>query len=262
MNAEKKKAIVILSEGRSGTTYLASRINGVGTMGKIDEWFDLYPAATGTPAEVFEDLYSQVIAAGSTANGQLGLKLFPRHLYAIQSFYGVDLLARLAEDYELLLLFIERRDRALQAISFSRAMQSGQWTSAATRMAAKPVTYDFAQLCRLYFLIGESYDFWRSYLAAKQLDHLHAYYEDMLTSDDVLRACAAFSGEPVDVFPAAETAVQRTESSHALKERFLAELANSNIMAHHAKVQMPERSVKNVLRLALGRRVKPLPFSY
>lgn len=262
MEAAKKKAIIILSEGRSGTTYLASRINGVGTMGKIDEWFDLPPTVAGASARAFEALYAQIIGAGSTDNGQFGLKLFPRHLYAIQIIYGVDLLSRLAEDYELLLLFIERRDRALQAISFSRAMQSGQWTSASKAKAPTPVTYDFAQLCRLYFLIGESYDFWRSYLAAKQFDHVHAYYEDILESDDVLRACAEFSGQPVYVFPASETAVQRTASSHDVKARFLAELAQSNVMAHHAKVQMPERSVKNVLRLALGRRVKPLPFSY
>lgn len=262
MSTDKKKAIVILSEGRSGTTYLASRINGAGNMGKIDEWFDLRPSVPGKSTEAFEALYRQVIEAGSTENGQLGLKLFPRHLYAIQLIYGIDLLSRLAQEYEILLLFIERRDRALQAISFGRAMQSGQWTSASKASGGKPVRYDFAQLCRLYFLIGESYDFWRSYLAAKQLDHVHAFYEDMLTSDAVIRTCADFSGQPVDVFPPSETKMQRNESSHELKKRFLADLAASNVMAHHAKVQMPERSVKNVLRLALGRTVKPVPFSY
>ena len=52
----QKKAIVIVSEGRSGTTYLSSRINAHGGMGQVDEWLDTKPPLSGGSAKAFDAL--------------------------------------------------------------------------------------------------------------------------------------------------------------------------------------------------------------
>lgn len=255
MTGGKQRAIVILSEGRSGTTFFASRINATGQMGIIDEWFDLKVPKPRT----FEALYQEVISRGSTENGTLGLKLFPRHMYAIQQKYGVDLLTRLGTDYDLFTVFIERKDRALQAISFSRALQSGAWTKSSKQ---DDFVYDFAQLCRLYFFIGESYEFWRSYLAARQMQYEHGYYEDIVTSDKILQKCAAFCGLPDVEFPKSDLKVQRTASTDDIKVRFLEDLRRHDIVSHHAKLQVPDPTTKNAMRLLSKKPTRPVPFSY
>ena len=230
-------------------------------MGQVDEWLDTKPPESGTTKQAFEALYAKAVDLGSSSNGSFGLKLFPRHLLVLQKKYGVDVFHRLSQDFETMRLFVERRDRVAQAISFSRALQTGQWSSEGPRRDVK-ATYDFAQICRLYFLIGESYAFWRDYLAATGSSYEHVYYEDMVSFDDVLNTCAAFFGLGVEGFEPSPLKVQRDAMTDEFKERFKADLRVRSPLEFHPKLQAPDRTASNLAKAFRGQQTKPYPFSY
>ena len=170
------KALIILSEGRSGTNFLARRLNGIGAMGNLEEWLSLRPPAKGGPTRSVRTGLPKHLKAGSADNGTFGLKVFPRHNLSFQQPYGVAFLQRLAGDYDVRYLFVERKDRIQQAISFSRALQTDKWGS--SMKSKRSEGYDFNLNNRLYFDIEESYGFWRSYISAPGINTHHCYYED------------------------------------------------------------------------------------
>lgn len=261
-NDKNPKAVVIVSEGRSGTNYLASRLNSLGTVGRVDEWLDMRPDPKyfAGDEEAFEAFYRQVVERGSTQNGNFGIKIFPRHLFHVQRRYSIDFVERLSNDFDIVCLFIERRDRVMQAISFSRALQTGKWKS--TDESTKKEIYDFNHILRAYYNIGESYTFWRSYLALSPLETHHFYYEDMLQNDSVFEILSSHFKCNITNLPSSPLKIQRDEISRKFREKFERDLLERNKLEAHRFMRPPRRSLRNLVRFIIGKLVKPYPYSY
>lgn len=168
------RGVIILSEGRSGTNWLGSLANSTGQLGRSSEWIDdKHFDVLGR--NVSSKKYIEfIMESASTANGFFAIKMFPRHLFWFQKHFGFDFIKKLEKENDLSFIFVTRNDRIRQAVSFARAVQSNAWTSLGERQRAEE--YDFDLLCRCYFGIGRSYDYWKSYIDLHDLPHKHFVY--------------------------------------------------------------------------------------
>lgn len=257
------KGVFILTEGRSGSTWLGSLTNATGVLGRSGEWLDEHrlpdaDAATLSAAEYAD----RVIARGASENDFFSVKIFPRHLFWFQRRYGVDFIAHAMGLHDVRLMRLTRRDRVRQAISFARAMQSKQWTSRRDTPQAEPV-YDFERIARCYFLIRRSYAFWDSYALLRGIEAPEFVYEDMLASPEpYVRAVADHAG--LADLPPVETdlKIQRDAVSDAWRARFLEEAATADLVPLAAGSRAKARTVSNLGRFLSGQEMKPYAYSY
>jgi trehalose 2-sulfotransferase len=126
---------------------------------------------------------------GLSVNGVLGAKLTWRQFCEFTAeLNGSECLSNLARG--LLLertfcrseyIFLRRRDRLRQAISYWRALQTGRWSSrtVAVRHSAAEV-FDSDAIDELVQKIDASESLWLAYLDELDIKYLALYYEDLI----------------------------------------------------------------------------------
>jgi LPS sulfotransferase NodH len=223
----RNKALVILSEARSGSNWLASLMMANKGWGQMREW--LNPAVHQLPrrdrvlaAPLMQKIAAQAVSPGT---GVLGIKVFTHQLMRFHQLYGFDPVQRLTLGRETLFLRLERRDRLAQAVSLEIARQSGAWKSTSA-VKAEP-SYDFAGILRAFHKISASYAFWDSYCSLRPVQQALFIYEDLIEDPTPwLAACAAFTGRPIRKRPPkpGRLAVQRDARNADWIARFQADL--------------------------------------
>lgn len=251
------KGVLILTEGRSGSTWLGSLTNSTGQLGRSGEWLDRKRLEHDARA-MSGDAYAQkVLERGATGNGFFSVKIFPGHLYWFRRQFGFDFIQHALRLHDTRLIRLTRRDRIRQAISFARAMQTRQWTSRkdTPRREAK---YDFARIARCYFLIQRSYAFWEGYATLRGQDAPEFVYEDMLASPEPYLRFVADHGE-ISELPPVETDLQilRNEVTEEWYARFMAEAGEADILGPASGARGKTRTVSNFVRLLRNRETKP-----
>lgn len=255
------RGALILTEGRSGSNWLGSLTNSTGKLGKSSEWIDR--AISGIDPRKFscEEFVDSTLKLASTENGFFSVKLFPRHMHQFQEYYGKDLIKCISASHDVLLVGLTRRDRVGQAISFSKALQTGAW-KATTGSKHTPI-YDFGQICRCYFMVSRSYDFWASYTNITQSKVVSFIYEDLLADPTVwVDEIAEFAGitySKKHITPT--TQIQRNLQSETWRDQFLREIGSSEFIAHTSPSRTPSRNAGNLVRFARGHHMKPKPYS-
>lgn len=255
-----RRGVIVLTEGRSGSNWVGSLARNSG-LGNSGEWLD--PSQLGvSPRHVDADTYfDAALQKGSSDESDFFVKVFPRHLFSLQRFYDADFIRTSLERHSTKLLLLTRRDRLRQAISFSRGLQSNQWTS--KREAKVQPVYDFDQICRCYFLIGRSYDFWESYINVQALPAERFVYEDLIEdSTPFLHAVADAMGKPRPLNAVSDLKIQRDEATEEWVKRFNADVQKSNFLEHITPSRPPRRSPANLMRFLKKKPMKPLPYSY
>lgn len=261
------KGVLILTEGRSGSTWLGTLANSTGVLGQSAEWLDRLrrePAMRRLdgPAHAAEVIARASGGEGGEGGAFFSVKLFPRHLFRFHRRYGLDFIQHVAEQHEVLAVRLTRRDRLAQAISYARAMQTRQWTSRKDAPRREPV-YDFERICRSYLLIQRSYTFWESYCTLRGLPAREFVYEDLLDAPDPwLRHLADHAG--VAELPTVETdlRIQRSATTEEWRARFLAEAAQAGLTDLARDARPRSRTPTNLARFLLGREMKPYAYSY
>ncbi|MER8628834.1 Stf0 family sulfotransferase [Mesorhizobium opportunistum] len=248
------KGVAILTEARSGSEWLGSLANSTGLLGNSAEWLDT--ANLGFKPKSFDELLSAVIDRGGTANGRFAVKLFPRHLHWSQAKHGADFLAECVRRHTMGLILLERRDRLRQAISYCRAKASGGWRSTMDRADLVP-QYDFAGICRAYFLIEQSYAFWEAYLRLADLPHDHFFYEDLLDDPRPYVASVArqLSVEMPDCEFKTNLRLQRDTHTEEWVERFQDDARSGDVLAHLPE-QVAPRNFENLTRFLLKKQMR------
>ena len=259
------KGLLLLTEARSGSSWLSNAARRTGVLGKCGEWLD--PRILGVNAKQIngEDYTRTVLERASTDNGVFYVKIFPRHLHWFQLQFGFDFINHLAVDHDLLLVTLTRQDRLRQAISFAKGLQSKAWSD---RMAIQnnnkaKVKYDFAQICRTYFMIERSYNYWESYLSVQDLEHKAFVYEE-LTADPnpFLHALAAHAGVN-DILPfQSETKIQRNAETEEWHARFKEDVRSQDFVDHTTPARPHARTLLNLGQFLSGRQMKSFPFDY
>lgn len=252
--AHGTKALVILTEARSGSNWLAAMMNRNSGWGHCDEW--LNPAVHKLPRRqrlTAEPLWQHILAKGSSPRtGVFAIKVFTHHLMRFHQAYGFDPLQRLASEREVMLLRLERRDRLAQAVSLEIARQSRAWKST-SGVQAEPV-YDFRRILRAYLKIAGSYAFWDSYCSLRPLPQQMFHYEDLLPDPRPwLKACARFTGHAArKTPPETRLAVQRDARNADWTARFRQDLAGADLLA--GLYPSPRSLPRSALDLVTGRK--------
>ncbi|MGX5800607.1 Stf0 family sulfotransferase [Bradyrhizobium sp. Arg314] len=245
------KGVAVLTEGRSGSSWLGSLTNATGIMGRSGEW--LKPLHLGPEPRGYEALEEAVIRKASTENGRFAVKVFPRHLAWSKGKCGKDFLLEIRRKHDLGFITLERRDRLRQAISFYRASVSNSWASWING-AGSPVPYSFAGISRAFFQIEQSYAFWRAYLDLSDLPYRHFVYEDLLADPrPYLEAVAELLDVPAPAsVPVTEFKVQRDDLTEDWLRRFRREAAQMGAIEAIEEAPVP-RTFDNFARIALKR---------
>ncbi|MDX8482696.1 Stf0 family sulfotransferase [Mesorhizobium sp. VK24D] len=245
------KGVAVLTEGRSGSSWLGSLTNATGIMGCSGEW--LKSAYLGLEPRRYDVLEETVIRKSATENGRFAIKVFPRHLIWSKGKCGKDFLLEIRRNNDLGFILLERRDRLRQAISFYRASASRLW-SIRHKGAGTPVEYSFAGISRAFFQIEQSYAFWRAYLNLSQLPYRQFVYEDLQPDPrPYVEAVAQLLDVPVPAtVPVSPYAIQRDDLTEDWAKRFRQEAAEKGAIEAIEDEQVP-RTLDNLARFATKR---------
>lgn len=248
------KALLILSEMRNGTTWACSMTNSTGKLGRAGEPLRREISKNQGSATADEH-YGTIVKKSATDNGVFSLKVFPEHLRFVHDEYGYDFIARCRDEHELHIVLLERRDLLGAAISAVRAAQSGEWHDrkgmpATDAQGGVPFHYDGDRIFERTRFIGDSFGFWRKYLAFRGLDYVHVYYEDILENwagyvDLIARQVG------VEIDPACVVTdslkVQRDDISRQWRQRFLEDMQSRDADLVNLKGYLYPRNLSNAL---------------
>lgn len=168
-----KSGYLLLSQMRSGTTWLCSLTNSTNVMGKAKE--QLIGARAFKSAD---DHFHHVIEASSTENGAFGLKIFPDQLNQVWQVHGYDFIRRCRDEYNVGIVVLDRSDVLRHAVSIVKYLQARSLSKEARRKHLP--FYDFQQLCSAVETIEHNRAFWRSYLTMSGIPYQHFTYEELL----------------------------------------------------------------------------------
>lgn len=192
---------VIAAAPRTGSTLLAQALDQTGRAGHPNEYFDIHDhneqfwiktLGIADNAEYFE----KALAAGTGDNGVFGLKLLWHQMPAlVAKLRAVPALASAAADsspHDLLTaglgvapryIWLRRRNKLAQAISYMRASQTGLWRSTDTAPSANAdAPFDF-DLIAQYVRVVQDFDLrWEAFFRANRLKVLMIVYENFATS--------------------------------------------------------------------------------
>ena len=152
----KRKGLLMLSEARSGTTWLL-RMATAANLGCGSEW--LQPEVLGlNPEHTARDVYFETALAKATSESSgFFFKIFPQQLFLMHQHFDTDFIEYAQEKHDTALVVLKRRDRLRQAISYARANRTKQYASDQSKR--KEPVYDFHQIARCYFHIERGYSF-------------------------------------------------------------------------------------------------------
>ena len=217
------KSYIICSTPRSGSTLLEQLLTSTGSMGAPDEYFnraDQYPmlcrkyGVSSTP-----ELLSVLLREKVTGNGVFGVKIHYEQFELLRR--EVDLEAFLPRPSYI---YLKRRDLLGQAISYSRAVATGQWSL--DQAAKRAPCFDPCDVeARLDAIIAQSAAWWK-YFATAGIEPLEIAYEELVeeprkTCTKILALCGVESGPP-EGLEAARTKRQADHLSLDWRERMLA----------------------------------------
>jgi LPS sulfotransferase NodH len=185
-----------------------------------------FTSVAGRPREYFEPAYepdwfarlgiagdseyvAKFLAAGTTPNGVFGAKVhWHQFLHLTRKLRKIR--GDSASDYELLsdtfpalkFVFLTRRDKVLQAVSYYKALRTDYWHSLQpdpTSAREKPApSFDFEQLDRWVTQFTNDEASWCRYFEAVRLEPFDVVYEDFLeTYESTVRAILRYLNVPI-----------------------------------------------------------------
>ncbi len=212
-------AYLICTEPRTGSTLLADALTRTGIAGRPEEYFgepgghhDAYwMRRVGARNEA--EHVDRVIAAATTDNGVFGVKVHWPQVDGLRRRLAqtADGPMAIAEDASLdaalrarlgtpRYVWLRRKNKVAQAISYYRAAHTGVWSSAKGRsdQAVAPdraLAFDFAAIDRCFVMLRE-YDWqWNNYFRSHRLAPLMIAYEDLVANLDLtVRGILQFLG--------------------------------------------------------------------
>ena len=220
---------LICSVPRTGSTLLCDLLFGTGVAGAPTELFHpdyMRRLRRRWGAETTEDYVQQLLARKTGPNGVFGAKAHWGQYQ--QLFEQTDPRAVLPH---LRLIFMTRRDRLRQAVSWVRALQTMRWHSIHPEQKERPPEFDLEHITRKLARIGREEDEWRTVFERYGIEPLDIVYEDLVSDPArILRETLEFLG--IEVPPNLEVAQptlerQADELSEHWVERYLAETAHT-----------------------------------
>jgi LPS sulfotransferase NodH len=170
---------IVCSMPRSGSSLLCDLLASTELAGAPTEYFDRnqMDALRGRwGTTTFEDYIARLLKSATSPNGVFGLKAH-FHQFA-DAFRGIDPASVLPN---LHLIYVTRRDRVGQAVSFAIATQTEQWTARQAPAGGEPA-YDGGQIRYMLDWIEREERAWESFFAGREEPLLRIVYEEFAGS--------------------------------------------------------------------------------
>ena len=209
---------IICTAPRTGSTLLAEALKATGCAGRPAEYFDIHAhneqywirtLGIRNDAEYIE----KVVEAGTTSNGVFGLKVHFHQLRAVHAkllaaaqsqkvngpAMSVEALLR-ARFGEPRYIWLMRRNKVAEAISYYRAAKTGLWRSLSAEAAHRnamdaALAFDFAAIDQYVRLVEDFDRGWESYFRQHRLKVLALCYEDLVKDyESTVRAVLNYLG--------------------------------------------------------------------
>jgi LPS sulfotransferase NodH len=232
---------VVCSTPRTGSTLLCRLLAQTGTMGLPMEYFNphlhLRFLRRRFDSEDIATIALAVMCVRATPNGCFGFKAH------------YDQLAHLGAQRRpnavfpgLRHVFMTREDLLAQAISYSRALQSGDWTSAGD--SSRAARFDKQHILACLDYINSRIRMWETYFSINGIRPLRLSYEQLCadpagTVEAVCRYVGVEAGKPVDP-GATGLGVQRDEVSAAWARRISEAFAGRRFFRHFGQTGLPK----------------------
>ncbi|MFI7146837.1 Stf0 family sulfotransferase [Nonomuraea sp. NPDC050022] len=216
---------VLAAAPRSGSNMLVRTLWHTGRAGFADgyladthvlDYFERWGFDTADPEGRVKGYISRLMTCRTSPNGVFGIKVHGEHLQGLE----VDL-------DELLMspqyIWLRRRDRIRQAISYVLAKQTGVWIVdgiyLSTSRARSEPHYDYAEIRRHLQHLDDETRAWQRYFDRRERVPHVVYYEDMLADypGTVLGCLRHLGVDPPDSLP--EPGIKR--QAGAVTERWL-----------------------------------------
>lgn len=188
-----KRAYVIASSYRSGSTHLCTCLWRTGLLGAPFEYFNYEHEMTFMYARLgascADDYLEKLIACRMSDNGVFGFKAHFHHFRAALR-NSPAMLRRLAP---LQFVFIRRSDPIAQAVSLAKAYQTRAWLSPSSRDRREvPLFYSAEFIAACLEEIREQEGLWIDWFDSRGIQPYSVIYEDLLRNESqiVQEICA------------------------------------------------------------------------
>jgi LPS sulfotransferase NodH len=198
---------LLASVPRAGSTYFSHLLWRTGCLGAPLEYLNFQPAgpygfAAASPQLQLE-LWRSVLRRRCSPNGVFGLKAFAPQLDELQrknpSLLNEVLATVLPSGRSRRIVYIRRRDRIAQAVSYARATLSGIWRREQESAAASPVEYSDEALEAANRGIAFQETIWERMFEELGIEPLTVWHEDALSDGAAAaEAVASYLGEKID----------------------------------------------------------------
>ncbi|HEY0314116.1 MAG TPA: Stf0 family sulfotransferase [Allosphingosinicella sp.] len=204
-------AYLLASVPRAGSTYFSHVLWRTGCLGAPLEYLNFDPAGPYFFAAKSPDaqlnLWRSVLKRRTSPNGAFGLKAFPPQLQALHStnpqLLAEVLAAVLPQGAPRHVVYLRRRDRVAQTVSYARAAMSGIWRKEQEQGGAAALDYSQEALEAAERGIAFQEQLWEQMLRDLGVEPLRMWHEDVLAAPAAaVRQAADYLGVALD--PAAE----------------------------------------------------------
>jgi LPS sulfotransferase NodH len=204
---------LLASVPRAGSTYFSHLLWRTGCLGAPLEYLNFEPAgpygfASASP-ELQRQLWRSVLRRRCSPNGVFGLKAFPPQLDQLQQrnppLLEEVLATILPHGGPRRIVYLRRRDRLAQAVSYARASLSGVWRKEQETAAAPAIEYSAEALKAAERGIAFQESAWEQMFAELGIEPLTVWHEDALADGMAIAdAVAKYLGVSLDAQAAVE----------------------------------------------------------
>lgn len=212
---EPTRSYLVCGTPRSGTWLLCGLLAGTGVAGRPHEYFwtgTEEPARKAWGTTTFAEYVRAVLAAGTTGNGVFGAKVMWASMPALVERLRASEGARDRDVLEAVFpsprfVWVRREDTVAQAVSWSKAIQTGHWHHWDRPATIEP-RFDLGQIDALVEEIDGHDEAWRRWFGDNGIDPLEVRFEELVSEQDrvVRRVLGALGIElPEETIVSAQT---------------------------------------------------------
>ena len=221
------RGFAICTAPRSGSNFLSQLLSSTGQLGRPLEYFN------GPGRRYFDDprypddrsaQIEKILTMGATSNGIYGLKIFAHQHDWIE---GEVKWAALLPGLQF--IFLRRRDILGQAISWVRALQTGQYRHGQASIG--DAAFDGQAILDRLRAIATEYARWEMYFARNEIATLRFYYEDVVDApQQAVDSVAGLFNLHLACADARQISVivQRDETTENWRKRFVEDFGDPN----------------------------------
>ncbi|MGH2978892.1 MAG: Stf0 family sulfotransferase [Solirubrobacterales bacterium] len=223
--AEPRTSYMVCSIPRSGSSLLCELLGSTGLAGAPAEFFHpdkMRALRRRWEVETLDEYLRELLARKTSPNGVFGIKA---HLGQYEPLFGDSDPRTVLPDPRL--VFITRRDRLRQAVSWVRALQTLRWADHDSPRAERPAVFDHEHITRKLGRIEREEGLWEELFERHGLVPHRVVYEDLVEAQDAT-VRTVLEGLGIDVpadlhLPPPALDRQADELSDEWVERYLAE---------------------------------------